>query len=139
MNQTIKSVVLSNTPLKIISLMLGFACWYLISQNQIVKIWVHVPVSFHGVPDHQTLECPETIAVNLAGKRADLYALDREHLAIHIDAPSLVQGKNMVTVTPNTLFLPDTIKLIHYKPSNVLVDLKDLSKEPPDDMHELRN
>lgn len=117
------TIILSNMPLKIISGILGFAFWYIFSQGQTISIWLDVPICFHDVPEYITIHCPETITINIAGKRTDLYALDCKHLAVHLNSQHLSPGKKLLTITSHSLFLPETINLLHYKPSNVLIEI----------------
>lgn len=119
----LKTIIFGNAPLKIISLILGCMFWYMLSQGQTINVWLNVPVSFHNVPADLNIQSPETVAINIAGKRTDMYSLDKEQLAIHVDAHTLQQGDNLLTITPDALFLPDSITMVHYKPSNVVVEL----------------
>ncbi len=119
----LKTIVLDNAPLKIISLTLGFTLWYIFSQGQTINIWLDVPISFYNVPEHMVIHCHETIAINIAGKRVDLLHLNRQHMATHINAQNLPQGISNITITPDLLFLPNSVKLLHYNPSNITVEL----------------
>ena len=119
----LKAIVLDNAPLKIISLILGFTLWYIFSQGQTINVWLDVPISFYNVPEQMTIHCHETIAINIAGKRIDLIHLNRQHMAIHINTQCLPQGINNITITPDLLFLPNSVRLLHYNPSNITVKL----------------
>ncbi len=119
----LKAIVLDNAPLKIISLILGFTLWYIFSQEQTINLWLDVPISFYNISEQMTIHCPETITINIAGKRIDLRHLNRQHMATHINAQNLPQGRSNITITPDLLFLPNPVKLLHYKPSNITVEL----------------
>ena len=129
----LKTIILDNAPLKIISLILGFTLWYIFSQGQTISVWLDVPISFYDIPEHMIIHCPETIAINITGKRVDLLHLSRQHMATHINAQNLPQGISNITITPNLLFLPNSVKLLHYNPSNITVKLtkKNNSSDQP--------
>src|SRR3990172_9535257 len=103
-----KKNVWRNAPLKVISLILGYTFWYIFGNSHTCTAWITVPLCFYNVPTAQTVRAPETISVKIAGKRADLRALDPEQLAIHINAQELQQGRNLITITNDALFLPNS-------------------------------
>jgi len=121
----LKKILCSNVPLKAIALILGYSFWHILGHGHTINIWLEMPLSFYEIPKNLTLHAPNTVAINLAGKRSDLYNLDKNKLAVHINAHKLFPGYNNLSITAETLFLPDTIKLIDYKPSNVLVEVKE--------------
>ncbi|HEB41563.1 MAG TPA: hypothetical protein ENI08_00915 [Candidatus Dependentiae bacterium] len=123
--EMLKKTLYSNAPLKAIALILGYSFWYILSHGHTTAIWLDVPLSFYAIPPHLILHAPDTVAINLAGKRTDLYNLDKNQLAVHVDAHELFPGYNNLSITAETLFLPDTIKLVHYKPSNILIEVQE--------------
>ncbi len=112
-----------NIPLKIISLLLGYTFWYIFGSSHISTAWITIPLCFYNVPKQNSIKAPESLSVKIAGKRTELRSLDIQELAIHIDAAHLREGKNILAITPDTIFLPDSIKVIHYSPSNPMVEL----------------
>ncbi|HSW73613.1 MAG TPA: hypothetical protein VLG71_00490, partial [Candidatus Limnocylindria bacterium] len=95
----------NNLMLKVVSLMIGSACWYTLSQWHPAAITLAIPVGICA-PDQTTIDAPETVTVTLSGKRSTLSALDLENLALHIDSASLHAGKNRIAVCAQNLFLP---------------------------------
>jgi hypothetical protein len=69
------------------------------------------------------VKAPETVTLKIMGKRSALCALDVDQLAIHINAARLNNGTNPVAITEQSLFLPESIKLVHYSPSNMTIEL----------------
>jgi hypothetical protein len=61
--------------------------------------------------------------------RADLENLKNDDLALHINAQKLEAGKHALPITAQQLLLPDTFKVVHYTPSNVVVDVHIENKE----------
>ncbi len=118
-----KKIVWRNAPLKVISLMLGYTFWYIFGNSHSSTAWITVPICFYNVAENSVIKGPETISLKITGKRSDLRSLDPEQLAIHINATQLIPGKNSLSITHNELFLPDSIKLVHYSPSNPTIEL----------------
>jgi hypothetical protein len=129
MASPIKKHLWSNAPLKVISLILGYTFWYIFGNSHTSTAWVTVPLCFYNVATTQTVHAPETISLKIAGKRSDLRALDPEQLAIHINAEQLHSGRNLITLTDEALFLPNSIKLVHYTPSNPTVEILPLNEQ----------
>lgn len=118
-----KKIIWSNIPLKLISLSLGYTFWYIFGHSHTITTWITVPLSFYNVPQHGSLQAPEYISVKISGKRSDITALDINNVSIHINAQKLREGNNLIPITSESLFLPQTIKLVHYSPSNPVVAL----------------
>lgn len=103
------------------SLLLGYAFWSIISQSLAVTISLPVSLSFYDVPQKITLTAPEMVTITLRGKRAALNHLDCHSLAFHIDGKRLQEGKNYIPLKAEQLFLPDTINLLDYDPSPLVI------------------
>jgi len=117
---TLKILFLSNIPLAIISLYLGYSFWYIASYDQTIMLQLNVPLCFSEHKNH-LINAPEIINVTLAGKRSDLYALEKESLAIHINTNKLLPGKHDIIVADQHLFLPKNVRLVQYKPANLTI------------------
>ena len=125
----LKNLLFSNAPLKIISLFLGYSFWHVASINQIITMNTTIPLYFSSTPYQVAVKAPETITIVLQGKRSDLYGLDKESLAAHVNISKLLPGKHGIILKEYHLFLPHTITLLQYKPSNLsctIVDKKTL-------------
>lgn len=123
----LKKLFLSNAPLLIISLILGYSFWYIASYDQTILLDLNVPLCFVGSLDNYHLHAPENIGITIKGKRADIYALEKEALAAHINISKLLPGKHGIQLTEQHLFLPKNIALVHYKPSNLTVTISEHS------------
>lgn len=121
MNLNLKEILLENAPLKAVSCILGCALWSLLGQMYTVHRSFTVPLCFYALKDDMTLTAPETIKIIVAGKRTTLSYLKLENIVAHVDARSFEEGKNRVSLTEEELFLPSSIKLVDYCPSNIVV------------------
>jgi hypothetical protein len=125
--QNLKKLFLSNAPLLIISLVLGYSFWYIASYDQTIMLNLHVPLCFAGKINSYALHAPEKIDICLKGKRTDIYALDKEALAAHVNISKLLPGKHGIVLTEQHLFLPKNITLMQYTPSNLTITISDNS------------
>ncbi|MFI5332493.1 MAG: hypothetical protein ACHQVS_00125 [Candidatus Babeliales bacterium] len=115
---SIQKTVLNNLTLKIISLIIAYGLWSLLNQSRIIQIEQEVPLCFYNGTTTDSITAPETISVTLSGKATDIRRLDLNTLACHINIADLHAGDNRLVVTIDTLFLPESINLLHYYPSN---------------------
>lgn len=127
MKLSVKRTMHSNAILKVISCILGYAFWTVLSATHTNTVRVDVPVCFYAQEDRHDIKAPETIKVTLSGKRSDLLAVDTKALAIHVNAAQLHNGHNQLVINNETLFLPDTVKLVNYCPSNSVIDVQEKS------------
>ena len=95
--------------------------WYFFSGIHPTTISVAIPVCFYGSTQHQHIDAPEEVTVVLAGKRNYLRNLTQNDLALHINVQELHTGKQSLDLSNAQLFLPESIKLVHYVPSPLIV------------------
>lgn len=120
----LKKIVHANIPLKACSLFLGYGFWYILASTHTVTEKITVPLCFYNLCDTITLDTQPTVTVHLQGKRCYLRSLNRETLAAHIDAHALPAGASVLSLTHAQLFLPEMIKLVHYEPTPISVNVK---------------
>ncbi len=118
-----KKTLWRNTSLKLTAFIFGYTVWYIFGQSHMSSAWITVPLCFYNIPAQTTIKGPETIAVKIVGKRSALRNLALDMLAIHINAEQLVPGPNNISLTSESIFLPESIKLVHYSPSNPTVEV----------------
>ncbi len=118
----LRSTVTSSIFLKATSLILGFLLWSTISNLFPRSIWIEVPVCFYNTGSYK-MRAPETINVELTGKRAYIKQINKDTIALHIDAQSLHSGDNLLTITQEMLLLPAAISVATVIPHKVIVHL----------------
>jgi len=122
---TLRKLITNNYNLAISSTFIGFCFWYFLGSMRQIEIHLNVPLSFYGEQlEKYLLDAPESITIFLKGFRKDFYNLQLKSLAIHHNADALHLGANTLSVSAKDLFLPDEIKLVNYKPSNIVVVVK---------------
>lgn len=124
----LKNIFLANAPLLSVSFLLGYSFWYIASYNHIVSLQFTVPLCFSELPDTYTIQAPEKINVTLTAQRSDLYALEKQTLAAHININKLLPGKHGILLKEQHLFLPKNIALTRYKPSNLCILISENKK-----------
>ncbi len=107
--------------LKLLALIFGINLWYIFSQSRVDTMSIDIPIYFYDSDKLLNIEAPETIHVTLVGQRSDLASLDIEHLGAHLDASKLNEKSSKLSIETQHLFLPATIKLVHYSPAPVPV------------------
>ena len=112
-----------NNFLKLVSLIIGATFWYIFGNMNTTTTWITAPLYFYNVPEHATIKAPESVSLKIMGKRSEIRMLDLEQVAIHINAQRLQVGPNKLVCDQETMFLPETIKLVHYLPSNPIIEL----------------
>lgn len=122
-----RKTITKNIPLKVVSLMLGYTLWHILAHGQTKSVSLEVPLCFHSVPIGSTIEAPETVTVCLTGKRMHLYTLNKQRLAVHVNAQQLSEGPQSIIIDANSLFLPDSIKLVHYIPGNLEITVSSIT------------
>lgn len=125
MKFNIKKHLQHNATLKVVSLILGYGLWNIVSASHTHTISIDAPVCFyHESPTHEIL-APTNITLELQGKKNALRNIDTSTLAIHIDASRLHHGANPLIIDRSTLFLPETINVVHYTPANIVITVKE--------------
>ncbi len=122
---TLTKLITNKYNLAISSTIIGFCFWYFLSTMRPHEIMIKIPLSFYGEKSETCIiDTFESITVCLKGLKKDFYNLQFNNLAIHINADTLQEGKNNISISSEHLFLPHEIKLINCKPSNIVVVVK---------------
>jgi hypothetical protein len=125
MKFNLKSTLKSNATLKALSIIIGYGVWNMISAHQTYTASLQIPVCFYHESATQMIDAPERIMIQLQGKKNVLRGINRKTLALHIDASQLHHGPNPLLVDQAILFLPDTVKVVHYSPTNIVINVKE--------------
>lgn len=125
MKLSIKNLLETNLSLKIVSLLFGVSFWAIFTTWHNSSLTTQVPICFYGSNEKRIVDSPETVTVELSGKRSDLLNLDLENLAVHVNSDELIAGENLIELSHEKLFLPCGVKLVHYFPSNPIITITD--------------
>ena len=108
--------------LKVTSLIIGFLLWSTVNHLFTYSTWVTVPICFYNV-DAKQIDAPESMNIELTGKRAHIRHINHDALAVHIDASQLTYGTHQLTVTSNQLLLPPSITATTVIPHTILITI----------------
>ena len=124
MKTFLKNVHLNNVQRKLFSLVLGYIGWSIISQSHTDTVWVDVCICFSQTQQVARIKSPETVKVNLSGKRSDLRSLDTKATAVHIDTRDLQEGEQNIALSQHHLLLPETVRVAGWAPTHVRVNVE---------------
>jgi len=117
----IQHLILSNALLKLLSLVIAYACWAHFSTHREYEQEFQAPICFFGADQEYVSKAPTAIAVTLKGTRQALASVDTENIAVHIDSTTLPEGTHEKVIQSADLLLPASLKLVHYSPNNILI------------------
>lgn len=126
----IKSLITSNAPLKVVSFFVGYTFWYVFGHAQTITTELNVPLCFYGAQETMNIQAPDMVHIELTGKRSIMNTVDLKNLAIHIDAQELIPGAQPIRISQEKLFLPESIKLVHYSPAQIVVTVQTTTNSP---------
>jgi hypothetical protein len=123
MTSITKQILTSNPLLKVAALIFGYAFWLILAQSQSIHVTKKISLSFYMPQNKLVITAPTQLTIRLLGKRIDLQKIDFSSLGAHIDTSNLIKpGTYPIHVSPEHIFLPSSVKLVHYTP--VVVDLE---------------
>lgn len=121
MSPLLKNAITSNLTLKLCSLIFGYCAWLFLSQSQVANITLPIPLYFYGSLENKIIHAQDTINVTLQTKRSELYLLDTQSLAIHINADKLPLGTKELLIKDKHILLPQTIRMVHCNPQKITI------------------
>jgi hypothetical protein len=110
--------------LKILALLFGCSLWYIFSQSRTDTVSLTIPLCFYNTEKTTHLDAPEKIHVTLCGMRSELVSVCLEELVAHVDARTLNTKSSHIVIESHNLFLPASIKLVHYSPAPIPVHVE---------------
>ena len=125
MKLKLKQHIQSNATLKVVSLIIGYGLWNILSASHAHTISIDAPICFYHESKLHSIDAPESIAIQLQGKKNILRNINKTTIALHIDASRLHHGPNPLIVDRSTLFLPETINVLHCNPANTIINVKE--------------
>jgi hypothetical protein len=121
---SIRRVLVSNIFLKATALILGCMLWSILGEMFVATRWFKVPLGFYNTEQTAHIEAPESVWIQLKGKRSFLNHIDRTTLGAHINAQELKPGLNTIPLTHEQLLLPPALALRDYIPHNLVVTVR---------------
>jgi hypothetical protein len=127
MSLLVKTAPLNNVALKCLALVFGYGLWHCVSTHQKIQITQKIPVCFYNTLSSQTITAPESITITVYGARKDLFQTTFDS-ALHYDAHTLQEGTHTVPITKEQIFLPESVRLVHYKPTEITIVVRETDR-----------
>ena len=120
-----KETVTANIELKLLALLIALLLWLNVNHGGDSQIDVKVPVKIINIPPHLHLELVEPAAAELriTGPKVLLWQLDKERIAIHLDAGGVAVGSTAFTALEKGVALPRAFQVVRILPSTVTVKM----------------
>ncbi len=118
--EKIKSILLKNLPLKILSFLVAFLLWLNITSMQKTKIEFYTPVEIRDVPENILITRikPEKVLVIVEGYKGTLTTVDISSIKAFVNGKSIKPGKNILKVNVKSV---SGLKIVGVKPSMVII------------------
>ncbi|MBI2352644.1 hypothetical protein HYV11_00180 [Candidatus Dependentiae bacterium] len=119
----LKAILLKTNVIRITSCIIGYSLWSFLASYQTIIIEKEIPLCFYQIDKATSVTAPETIKVSLSGKRKDIYLLQPDHIAIHINATDYQEGKHLLHLQREHFFLPDQIHLYRINQPSISIEI----------------
>lgn len=96
--------------------------WYLLNQFIPISVTTTVPLCFYQTEINQKIDAPEMVTITLTAMRSEMRKIDFSVLAAHIDVRE-VKNECPFKLAARNLFLPSSIKLLHYEPAPLKIQV----------------
>lgn len=115
---------LSNLWLKVLSLVLAFTMWLVVSaprREPVSERAFAAPLSLVRMPRDLviTTPVPDTVSVRLRGRLSDLRSLSSQNLEVTVDLNWVTAGEATITLRPQAIAVPPQIDVVSIDPSKV--------------------
>jgi len=118
--------LLDNLGLKALSLVLAGFLWLVLLSEQKVELTVSLPLELKSVPRNLFLvnDVPSAVRVRLRGPKTLIQTLAPGEVALDEPTRGLVEGENLLTLTPDAVSVPRGIEVVAVEPRRVRVVLE---------------
>ena len=122
-NTVLQRALYNPACIKLSALLIGYSLWFYLGQYFTSSQWVQVPLCFYSIPAQMSIKAPETVWIELTGKRIDIRHLDLRTLALHVNAQAFKPGKQNYTINYTDLFLPSCVRVSTSRPNTIAIEL----------------
>jgi YbbR domain-containing protein len=120
-----RSWLLNNLGLKALSLVLAIFLWLVVLSEQKIDLTLNLPLEFRNIPRGLYLvnDVPSTLRVRLRGPKSLMQTLSPGEVSLDESARGLVEGENILPITPDAVSVPRGIEVVGVEPHRVRVVL----------------
>jgi YbbR domain-containing protein len=129
--ENLKRFLRRDPGLRLISLLLAIALWFFVNAGQHGSVETFtVPVVYRGLPAGMFIVSPrppETIRIQVSGPRTLLSLIDPTRLTQRIDLGGATTGQTTLRINPEAFNVPRQTTVVGVVPSQITVNLDDLT------------
>jgi hypothetical protein len=121
----LKNLLLRDWWLKLLSLVLAYGLWAVVTQAPPVEIGLSVPLELRHLPAHLQVagEIPPRIHLHLRGRENRMRTLRLEEVGVALDLSGARAGNHRFPLTPANVELPAGIEVVRIIPEEVRLEL----------------
>lgn len=114
-----------NLGLKIVSLALGFALWYIVAGEQGAEIVFSIPLELRNVPEGYEVieESAQQADVRVRGSTEIVRRLSPQDIQVGVDLSNVKPGHHIVYLTPENVIVPFGVRVIRVSPGSIEFEL----------------
>ena len=113
-----------------LSLVLAFVFWATVisSQGEISEKGITVPIKYIAIPEKLALvgEKQTEVKLYLKGPKSGLEAINPSQLSVDIDLSKAMAGRQVFTVSADSVKIPKGVKLLDAEPSSLSLSLREI-------------
>lgn len=125
-----RSLLLDNLGLKVVSLVLAFSLWYIVAGERGTEIVVSIPLEFRNLPEGLEIieESANQVDVRLRGSSEFLRTLSPQAIQVAMDLSDVNSGQNAVYLTPSQVDTPYGVRVMRVTPASVNLHVESLAE-----------
>ena len=125
MSSLVKKIVFHNASYKVVSLFVAVVLWVTLIGRRDFQISHDLTLQVLLAPNHYLVnKPPKTIKVKLSGPRANLKKIVQDNEILSLDLTKLRTGRQIITVSSESLALPVGVKVISLEPDKLNIYIK---------------
>lgn len=119
-----------NLPLKVFSLLLAAACWFVVSSEEDHVQDFSAPIDYINLPSTLDLsgKVVDTLAIRLRGSEPALRTLAEDRLQARIDLARAAPGDQTIAITREMVHVPSGVEVVRLTPELVPLRIERLVK-----------
>jgi len=120
-----------NLGLKIISLAFAILLWFFVVGEEKAEVTISLPVELVNIPSNLVVanDVPSFIDVRVYGPRSLIRAVATQAISKVIDLKGSMPGRLLVHITPDSIPLPEGIRVMRIYPQNIEIELDHMLKK----------
>lgn len=124
---------MTNTWLKLTSLLLAVGLWFFVVSQGHSVIDVEIPIGFKNLPDHlEVLEGQKMLNISIKGQERLLKKLRQGDVNAALDLSNVKKGNIILPLTTDNITLPNSLSVIDISPQTVKLKLEEkITKRVP--------